>query len=104
MVVELRVLGDVEAWIEDRRIEVGHARQRCVLAVLVLQANQVVTVDQLLERVWSQQPPQRGRQVLRTYLSRLRLLLAPAGVGIERRANGYVLVADPDMVDVYHFH
>jgi DNA-binding SARP family transcriptional activator/tetratricopeptide (TPR) repeat protein len=102
--VELRVLGDVEAWAGDRRIEVGHARQRCVLAVLLVETNRVVTVDQLLERVWSEQLPQRGRHVLRTYLSRLRVLLSPVGVGIERCPNGYVLRADPDSVDVHHFH
>ncbi|TWP54026.1 tetratricopeptide repeat protein [Lentzea tibetensis] len=104
MAVELRVLGDVEARIESRRIEVGHARQRCVLAVLVVEANRVVTVDQLLDRVWSQDLPHRGRQVLRTYLSRLRLLLAPGGIGIERRPNGYLLRADPDIVDMHQFH
>ncbi|MGV9367872.1 BTAD domain-containing putative transcriptional regulator [Amycolatopsis sp. NPDC003731] len=102
--MKLRVLGDVEAWIEDRRIEVGHVRQRCVLAVLVMEANRVVTVDQLLERVWSQHPPRRDRQVLRTYLSRLRLLLCPAGVAIERRPTGYVLLAAPDTIDVHQFH
>ncbi|MEU0883361.1 BTAD domain-containing putative transcriptional regulator [Lentzea sp. NPDC005914] len=103
MVVELRVLGDVGAWIEDRRFEVGHPRQRCVFAVLAVEANRVVTVDQLLERVWSQDLPLRGRQVLRNYLSRLRLLLAPAGIGIERRSSGYVLLADPGVVDVLRF-
>src|SRR5690349_17786327 len=102
--VELRVLGDVEAWIDGRRVEVGHARQRCVLAVMVLEANRVVTVDQLLDRVWSAQLPHQGRQVVRTYVSRLRRLLAPGGVEIERRPGGYVLLTDPDDVDVHRFH
>ena len=97
------MLGDVGAWIGDRRIEVGHARQRCVFAVLAVEANRVVTVDQLLERVWSEDPPRRGRQVLRNYLSRLRLLLSPEGIGVERRPNGYVLLADPDIVDLHRF-
>ncbi|MCP2246628.1 AfsR/SARP family transcriptional regulator [Lentzea aerocolonigenes] len=104
MAVELRVLGDVEAWIDGRRVEVGHARQRCVLAVMALEANRVVTVDQLLDRVWSAQLPHQGRQVVRTYVSRLRRLLAPGGVEIERRPGGYVLLTDPDNVDVHRFH
>ncbi|MFJ8962811.1 BTAD domain-containing putative transcriptional regulator [Lentzea sp. NPDC102401] len=74
-----------------------------MFAVLAVEANRVVTVDQLLERVWSQDLPLRGRQVLRNYLSRLRLLLAPAGIGIERRSSGYVLLADPGVVDVLRF-
>ncbi len=102
-VVEVRVLGDVEAWSEDRRIEIGHARQQCVLAVLVVEVNRTVTADQLLERAWSGHPPRRGRQVLRTYLSRLRTSLAPAGLVIERRPTGYVLPADQDVVDVHRF-
>ncbi|WP_086665157.1 AfsR/SARP family transcriptional regulator [Lentzea kentuckyensis] len=101
--VELRVLGDVSAWIGDRRIEVGHARQRCVFAVLAVEANQVVTVDQLLERVWEQHLPYRSRQVVRTYLSRLRLLLSPEGIAIERRPSGYVLLAGTDVVDLHRF-
>ncbi|MEU3651128.1 BTAD domain-containing putative transcriptional regulator [Lentzea sp. NPDC034063] len=84
-------------------MEVGHTRQRCVFAVLAVDINRVVTVEQLLERVWPEDLPHRVRQVLQNYLSRLRLLLSPEGIGIERRPNGYVLLADPDVVDLHRF-
>ncbi|MGW6445723.1 BTAD domain-containing putative transcriptional regulator [Lentzea sp. NPDC055074] len=100
---ELRVLGDVGVWTGSRRVEVGHARQQCVLAVLAVEANRVITVDQLLERVWAQDLPLRSRQVLQNYLSRLRQVLSPEGIGIERRSNGYVLLADPGLVDLQRF-
>ncbi|NGY65877.1 AfsR/SARP family transcriptional regulator [Lentzea sp. NEAU-D13] len=74
-----------------------------MFAVLAVEANRVVAVEQLLERVWTEDLPHRGRQVLRNYLSRLRLLLSPEGIGIERRPNGYVLLADPDVVDLHRF-
>lgn len=102
MAVELRVLGDVEAWREDRRIELGHARQRCVFAVLVVEANRVVTVEQLLDRVWADRLPHRARRVASTYVSRLRRVLA-GDVAIVRRGGGYVLEVDPELVDLHRF-
>jgi DNA-binding SARP family transcriptional activator len=60
--------------------------------------------DQLLDRVWGDRPPQQARDSLHSYLSRLRAALAtvPALV-IERRPPGYVLLGDPDLVDVIRF-
>ncbi|MFD5825613.1 BTAD domain-containing putative transcriptional regulator [Lentzea sp. NPDC060358] len=103
MPVELVVLGDVGVRVGDRRVDVGHLRQRCVFAVLAVEANRVVTVDRLLERAWPGDPPLRHRAVLRTYLSRLRSLLVPEGVQIQRRPTGYVLLADPGVVDLHRF-
>ncbi|WP_238598489.1 AfsR/SARP family transcriptional regulator [Saccharothrix sp. ALI-22-I] len=83
---------------------IGHARQRSVLAVLLLEANRVVSVDGLLDRVWGERPPSQARSVLRTYVSRLRRALVPIGVTITRRDSGYVLAAEPGTVDVHRFH
>jgi DNA-binding SARP family transcriptional activator/tetratricopeptide (TPR) repeat protein len=101
--VELRVLGDVEVWVEGERVEVGHARQRCVLAVLACDANRVVTVPQLLERGWDGPLPHRARQVVAGYVSRLRRVLGGENGLIERRSGGYVLVVDPESVDLHRF-
>lgn len=105
MAVTVRVLGPVAVWEADGRlVELGHARQRCVLAVLAVESNQPVTVDQLLDRVWSGRLPQRGRDVVYNYLSRLRSALAGVpGVTIERHAGGYMLVVAEAAVDVHRF-
>ena len=102
--VLIRVLGAVDAVSADRLLNLGHTRQRCVLAILAVEANRVVSVDQLVYRVWADRPPQRGRGVLHNYLSRLRTILAVEDVAIERHAGGYRLVADETSVDLHQFH
>jgi len=103
-VVELRVLGAVEVVAGGTRLDVGHARQRDVLAVLLLDVGQAVPVDRLIDRVWGERPPRQPRNALYAYVSRLRGLLASLeGVTIERDRGGYVLVADPLTVDVHRF-
>ncbi|GAA0906040.1 AfsR/SARP family transcriptional regulator [Virgisporangium aurantiacum] len=103
MRVEIRLLGEVEVNFDDRLIDIGHARQWCVLAVLLIDANHPVSVDQLIERAWGSQRPQRVRNALYTYLSRLRQALASASVEIVRRPTGYVLTVDPLAVDLHRF-
>ncbi|MEV7094851.1 BTAD domain-containing putative transcriptional regulator [Amycolatopsis sp. NPDC051045] len=104
-VLRLRVLGEVAASAGDDRLDLGHARQRCVLAVLLVEANLVVTTEQLRDRVWGDRPPLRARQVVTNYVSRLRRVLAAAGGGVEihRRGGGYVLLTEPDRVDLHCF-
>src|SRR6185436_20621962 len=82
----------------------GPARQRCVLAVLLAEANRAVSSDELFERVWAGRPPQHGRNALAGYLSRLRGVLTPAGgVEITYGHGGYQLRVDPLAVDLYAF-
>ncbi|WP_191298882.1 AfsR/SARP family transcriptional regulator [Lentzea cavernae] len=100
--MELRVLGQVEVLVDGRPVEIGHARQRCVLAVLLVDANRVVTVEQLLDRVWAERLPHRARQVATNYVSRLRRVLA-GGAEIARLGGGYVLRVDPEDVDLHRF-
>jgi DNA-binding SARP family transcriptional activator/tetratricopeptide (TPR) repeat protein len=100
----VRLLGEVDVLVDERPVDLGTPRQRCVLAVLALEAGQVVTVDRLVERVWGADASPRTRNTLYGYLSRLRAALAGAdGVGLARRSGGYVLTADParSIVDVH---
>ncbi|GGM23419.1 SARP family transcriptional regulator [Micromonospora sonchi] len=104
MVVQFRLLGNVEAQADDNAIDLGHVRQRCVLAVLLVEANKVVHTDQLLDRVWMDRPPQRAHGTLYSYLSRLRRALSGADdVGIVRQQGGYLLNVDPMAVDLHRF-
>jgi len=102
--VEFRLLGDLDVRIDGRTVEVGNVQQRCVLVALLLEANRVVPVDQLVDRVWGDRAPQRARGTLYSYLSRLRRVLATTDDAvIVRQPCGYVLTADPHAVDVHRF-
>jgi DNA-binding SARP family transcriptional activator len=100
------VLGPVEVWADDRPVNAGHARQRAVLAALLLDAGRAVPLDVLIDRVWGEDPPRSVRNVAYGYVGRLKTLLAAAhdpGVTLSRRADGYLLQARPDQVDVHRF-
>jgi len=98
------LLGEVEALVDGQRLEIGHARQRCVLASLLVDVNRPVSVDQLIDRVWADEPPRQVRNALAGYLSRLRQLLGdPGDVQINRGPAGYTLTADALSVDLHLF-
>jgi DNA-binding SARP family transcriptional activator len=98
------VLGPVEVLLDGRVVDAGHARQRCVLAALLVDANRPVSAERLLDRVWGDRPPQRCRNAVSGYISRLRRLLAAAGeVTLSRERGGYRLSVDPVAVDLHRF-
>lgn len=102
--MRFQVLGPVVAHGEHGPVPLGPARQRTVLAVLLTDLSRGVSFDQLVDRVWGSAPPQRARQTLHTYLSRLRTVLSDAGgPALVRRAHSYVLDADPTTVDLHQF-
>jgi DNA-binding SARP family transcriptional activator/tetratricopeptide (TPR) repeat protein len=104
MAIEFRLLGEVRASVNGQPIDLGHARQRCVLAALLVDVNRVVPVDQLLDRIWAQRPPQRSRTTLSSYLSRLRQALAATSeVSLTRRDGGYMIAGEPMTIDLHRF-
>ncbi|WP_433087435.1 BTAD domain-containing putative transcriptional regulator [Dactylosporangium sp. CA-052675] len=103
--MEFQLLGSIEAHRGEAPIEVGHARQRAVLAALLVDAGDVVRADQLVERVWGARPPQRAQPTLYSYLSRLRRTLTAASGRplLHRRSGGYLLEIDRLTVDLHLF-
>jgi DNA-binding SARP family transcriptional activator len=96
-----RVLGPLEVESDNGRLTLGGARQRAVLATLVLHVNEVVGRDRLVEAVWGESPPDTAASALQGYISALRKTLG-ADV-IVTRAPGYALEAGPDLVDLHRF-
>jgi DNA-binding SARP family transcriptional activator/tetratricopeptide (TPR) repeat protein len=98
---ELRLLGPVEVWKDGRRLDAGPRQQRTTLAVLLVEAGRLVSLDGLVDRVWGDAPPDGARQSLYAHIARIRRLLAPDEV--VSRSGGYVLDVAPDRVDLHRF-
>ncbi|AFM18258.1 putative ATPase [Mycolicibacterium chubuense NBB4] len=104
MATAFRILGEIEALVDGQPLDVGHARQRCVLACLLVDVNRPVPAHELIERIWADAPPYKARNALAAYISRLRHLLGAAGAArIVRGPNGYALDTDPRSVDLCEF-
>ncbi|MEU4387707.1 tetratricopeptide repeat protein [Promicromonospora sp. NPDC023805] len=89
---------------EHGPIPLGTARQRAVLAALLVEPGVPLSSDQLVERVWGTTAPRSARQTLHSYISRLRSVLGAAGGPVPtRRSGGYVLEVDAAAVDLHHF-
>ena len=104
--MEFRVLGPVEVRVAGQPVDAGHARQRAVLAVLVLELGHVIPAELLIDRVWGENPPASVRNLLYGYLARLRAALASAadqGVSLSRQQGGYLLRYAPEHVDLFRF-
>ena len=102
---EVRLLGPLELTVGGRAIDVGGPRQRVVLAVLALNVNRVVSVEQLVDAVWDDEPPSTARGQIQIAVSALRKLLDRAGRPdvIRTRAPGYLLNLPPAAIDVVAF-
>src|SRR5712691_1818735 len=75
--VEFGILGPLEVSRCGRAVPLGGPRQRAVLALLLLEANRVVSMDRLAEDVWGGQPPEGWVTTLQIYVSHLRRALEP---------------------------
>src|SRR5215475_2386791 len=104
-----RLLGPVEVWAVSGQIEVGPPRQCAVLAALAADAGRPVPIDALVRRVWGDNPPERARRTLHTYVTRIRRIVEQAGpvgdrpAGVLLQTAGYLLDVDPDRVDLHRF-
>ena len=99
--MEFAILGPVEARLDGRLLALGGPKQRALLAMLLLHANEVVSRDRLIEGMWGAHAPPTAQRSLDTYISRLRSLLGAER--IERRAPGYLVCVAPDELDVDRF-
>ncbi len=100
--MEVRLLGEVSVRVLGKPVELGAARQKCVLAALAVDVNRVLSMGELTARVWGADPPPRWRGTLSSYISRLRQALGDHAP-IVRRSGGYVLLVPPDSVDLHRF-
>jgi DNA-binding SARP family transcriptional activator/ABC-type branched-subunit amino acid transport system substrate-binding protein/streptogramin lyase len=107
--MEFRILGPLEVAEHGSRLNVGRGKERSVLAILLLHANEVISSDRLIEELWGDEPPATAVKSVQVYVSRLRKTLASAGSGgspdgvLLTRGRGYTLRVEPGQLDAESF-
>src|SRR5438128_9080725 len=107
--MEFRILGPLAVCSEGRELSLGGAKQRALLAVLLLHPNEVVSIDRLVDELWGDRPPATAFKVVQVYVSQLRKgLRGPPGREeadglLVTRAPGYVLRVKPGELDADRF-
>jgi WD40 repeat protein/serine/threonine protein kinase len=99
--MEFRILGPLDVVADGKALDLRGRKQRALLAVLLLEANRVVSSDRLIEALWEERPPETAEKALRVHVSQLRKLLGKER--LETRAPGYLLRVGPDELDLARF-
>jgi DNA-binding SARP family transcriptional activator/DNA-binding beta-propeller fold protein YncE len=103
--MQYRILGPLEVVDQDREVLLGGGRQRSVLALLLLHANQVVPSERLIDDLWGETPPATAAKTVQVYVSQLRKALRngePEGP-LLTRGRGYVLRVGQGELDLDRF-
>jgi DNA-binding SARP family transcriptional activator len=108
--MDFRILGPVEVLDEDRRVVLSGGKQRALLALFLLHANETLSTDRLIDELWGDRPPATAAKTVQVHISRLRkALVARAGNGsagdggVVTREQGYELALDPERLDSHRF-
>ncbi|MGH9116901.1 MAG: BTAD domain-containing putative transcriptional regulator [Acidimicrobiales bacterium] len=107
--MEYRLLGPLEVVRGDEPLDLGPPRQRALLALLLVHANQVVAFDRIVDALWGERPPSSAPTLVHGYISGLRKVIEPDRSRTSRwdvivtRAPGYVMVIDTEELDVTRF-
>jgi WD40 repeat protein/DNA-binding SARP family transcriptional activator len=104
--LEFRILGPLVVRVDDAVVTIGGPKQRALLALLLLNANRVVSRERLVDELFPDQSVSSADHALRNQVSRLRKVLIPAARDEPRlaaRPPGYLLRVEPGELDLEHF-
>jgi DNA-binding SARP family transcriptional activator/energy-coupling factor transporter ATP-binding protein EcfA2 len=107
--VEFSVLGPLEVRRDGSNVPLGSFKQRSLLALLLIHANQVVSTDRIIDELWGDDPATGHQNALWVHISHLRTALEPdrekrsEGTVLLTRAPGYQLKVEPAELDAWKF-
>src|ERR687883_1976020 len=99
--MQFRILGPLEVDDDGRPIALGGPKQRALLGVLLLHANESISSERLVDELWGDRPPARAHKLVQGYVSGLRKLLGPARV--VTRSPGYLARVEDGELDALEF-
>jgi DNA-binding SARP family transcriptional activator len=99
--VDFRILGPLQVSREGRPLDLGGHRQKVLVCLLLLHANEVRSAEQIIDVLWGEAAPATARKALQVSVSRLRQILG-AGV-LETRAPGYLIRVQDGELDLHRF-
>jgi DNA-binding SARP family transcriptional activator len=107
--MDFRILGPLEVRQDGHPLPCRGTKQRLLLAVLLLRANEVVSSDLLIEALWGEKPPPTAPKALQMHVSQLRRLLDPGRAAgspdatLRTRPPGYELRVAGGQLDLHRF-
>jgi DNA-binding SARP family transcriptional activator len=106
--LEFRILGSLQALDEGHVVMPRGNKQRTLLALFLLNANETLSTDRLIDELWGDSPPATAAKTVQVHISQLRKTLARgAGNGsdgiIRTREHGYEFKLDPEQLDAHLF-
>ena len=99
--MDFGLLGPLAVWQDGHELPLGAAKQRALLAVLLLRANEVVPTGRLVDDLWGERPPATAVKAVQVHVSQLRKALGESVV--ETRPTGYLLRLEPGALDLLRF-
>ena len=99
--MEFRILGPLVVLDDGEELPLGPAKERTVLAALLLRAGSIVSRTQLVEDLWGESPPLTAARAVNVYVSQLRKTLGKER--LQTRPPGYVLRVAKDELDLARF-
>jgi len=99
--MDFRILGTLHVGAGGRELRISGTRMRSLVAILLVNANRVVSEDVLIEGLWGEAATLRSSGNLHALVSRLRGILGKDR--ILREGNGYLLRVQPGELDLDRF-
>ena len=99
--MEFRILGPLEVRQDDRPVPITGAKERALLAMLLVHANEPVTVDRLIDELWGETPPPTARKSLQVRVATLRRALREDV--LSTRGETYAIRLGGDQLDLHRF-
>ncbi len=99
--MEFRILGPLEVWHDGQPVQIGGAKERALLAFLLLHAGEPVSADRLIDELWGDSPPATARKSVQVRVAGLRRVLR--GGVLLTRGDAYLVRLEPNQLDLHHF-